>query len=188
MLVSDYVFDNDNQHFRILSFINCKSTNIIFCIYCSICGPISIYFTSKTLVHSYNDIMHTINFNPSHPLSLHFYKANHSVNNLYIQGLQKFYSHSIPYDRILIWIHRLKTFNYIDTDISIPKLIRFNLPYSTSNALLFKNIKDLIFKRFNVSISPAFSNFPNLKQILCSRKNINVIFLFHTTYSTYYLC
>ena len=142
-LESVHVFDNDNQHFRILSFINCKSKNIIFCIYCSICGPISVSFTSKELSSVYLDLLHTIKCDPFNALSLHFYQANHSVNNFFIQGLQSINSNSFPYTRIIIWVHRLKTFNFLDHDIFVPKIFRLKTVYSQRNAFIYKHLSCL---------------------------------------------
>ena len=174
-LPSEFAFDNNFQQFRILSYISCQSVNVIFSIYCSLCGPISVRFSKAPLFHSIDCILTTIRSKPLDPLSSHFCYSNHSINNLFFQGLQSFNKQNsgfYPSKEILRWIMRLNTFTYpgLDSDIFYPKTFRYIVPFSSSNSRHSFEIRNFLSKRFNVKISPSYSSFPNFKQLLCRSK------------------
>ena len=172
-LSSTYAFDNNFKQFRILYFINCKCPNVIFSIHCNICGPISVNFSCKPLYKTFNSVIRTIMNNPLHPLSVHFHKVNHSLDNLYIQGLDLVFNNNF-YSKLINWINKLETFMPpgIDTFILKPYSPRLVLRFTHSNFTYFKHIQNKVFKRFGVKISSAFSSHPNLKQITCKSKFI----------------
>ena len=91
-LPSTFAFDNNFQQFRILYYINCTSSNVVFSIYFTLCGPISVKFSLKLLYYTFNSVLHTISNKFLHPLSVHFHKPNHSLDNLRIQGLDLVFS------------------------------------------------------------------------------------------------
>lgn len=171
-LPSCFAFDNSYQQFRILSFITCDTSNVIFSIYCSLCGPISVQYSKPPLSKTALEIFSKIVSKPLDPISSHFYLQNHSHNNFYVQGLQSVNKHHpdyYPSKEILRWVKRLNT-SSTDTSIFYPKTFRYMVPYSKSNSTHSFKIRQMLSNRFNVSIHSGFSSFPNLKKLLCKSK------------------
>ena len=170
---STFVYDKEFNQFRILYFINCSSNYIIFSVYCNRCGPISVMFTKHSLRSAYHLIINDINTKPLCLLSTHFNLPDHSVDNVFIQGLDFCSKHDF-YSKLILWVKRLKTFHFpgIDYVIHFPFSIRFCLPYTNSNYVLFNKVKSIVKDKFNVNLKPSFSCHPNFKKILCKSKFI----------------
>lgn len=171
-LPSTFVYDNNFQQFRILYFINCLSKNVIFSIYCNICGPISIRFSSSSINDTFVNLRKIILFDVQNPLSIHFHQANHSFDNFFIQGIDLVYNINNVSSKLYKWIQKLRTFIYPGLDLFVFKFYspRLTLRYSPENCILFKKIQKLLFKRFNVNVLPTFSSNSNLRQMLCKTK------------------
>ena len=170
-LCSPFVFDNDFNQFRILYFINCLSTNCIFSVYCSRCGPISVLFTFKSLRDTFTELLYTIEHDTLNLFSIHFNLPNHSINNFYIQGID-ICTQSNYFVKLISWIKKLKTFISpgLNSHLYIPKSYRLSLPYSISNNNLFYSIRNIVQRKYKINIHSSFSSFPNLKKLLCKSK------------------
>ena len=170
-LNSSFVFDNDFNQFRILYFLNCSSNCIIFSVYCNRCGPISVMYTRHSLRSAYQNIINTVYCKPLTLLSSHFNLPDHSIDNLFLQGLDFCFKQDF-HCKIFFWVKRLKTFQYpgIDSTIHFPFSIRFGLPFTNSNYILFNKVKSVVIEKFNVKLKPGFSCHPNFKKILCKSK------------------
>jgi len=173
-LPSIYVFDNENNRFRILSFINCCSSNVIFSIYCSLCGPISVLFSSNNLYISILDLVNRLKNFSTDRLCHHFSLKNHSIHNFYFQGIQIVNSNLFPSDQIKNWILRLKTFSSpgINSSIFNPQIFRLVIPFCNKNTNTFRSVNNLCFNRFSINLRPSFSSYPNLKSSFCKSKFI----------------
>ena len=174
-LPSTFAFDNYFRQYRILSFISCDSRFVIFSVYCSLCGPISIQYSKLSLTLTIDKLFSKIlSFSPD-SLSSHFYLPNHSPDNFYFQGLQTF-SHPLPdfypSKAIFRWVTRLKTFQLpgLDSCIFYPPSFRYIVPFSISNNRHSFYVRKTLSERFNVKISSGFSSLPSFKKILCKSK------------------
>ena len=114
----------------------------------------------------YDKLLNIVLRNTSSLISLHFHQANHSIDNLFIQGLTLFNNSNDVFNKLLLWIRKLKTFNVpgIDQSINIPFNIRFSIPFSHHNSIWFRQFKDKVSTKFSVNILPAYSTYPNLKK------------------------
>ena len=170
-LNSPFVFDNEFNQFRILFYIDCKTSRVIFTVYCTICGPISVLYSHDTLEVTFNKIRLLIHSKPLHLISMHFNLPNHSIENFYIQGIDLMFNSNVG-DKLISWIKKLNTFSFpgINTHIYVPSVIRLSLPYSNSNHILFNHIKTKIRNKFNVNIHSSFSSYPSFKKLLCKSK------------------
>ena len=84
---------------------------------------------------------------------------------------------------------RLKTYvpSGINTHFCKPFITRLNLPYSVPNNSLFKKIRSHLLHKFDFSLLPSFSTYPNLKMILCKFKlYIFVMFLLFNDFYVYF--
>ena len=171
-LETSFVYDNNFHMYRIFSFINCNSQNTIFSIYCTICGPVSVLFSKGHLFLTIRNLVNIIHTVPSHPLSLHFYRPNHSINNFRFQGIQSVSNIFSLQDKLLKWIIKLNTFINpgVDQTFTFNPSYRLVLPFAHSNQRYFSVLRSHLKKKFNVHIQASYSSFPNFKNILCKSK------------------
>ena len=98
------------RHAFILSFLNCQSKNCVISLYCKKCGPISIRFCSSNAQEYITCILKIIHTKFHDPLFLHFNSSSHDINDFGFQVIQSI-SFRYPYNILLKWILRLKTFS-----------------------------------------------------------------------------
>ena len=127
-------------------------------------------FSEQNLRVSFNKIKRSILFNPLHPFSIHFNAPNHSFDNFYIQGIDLCFNKNNLFHKLQKWCKNLNTYKFLNSSLIKPYNPRFILKFTPENLILFKKVKQLIFKRFGISILPCFSSYPNLKHIICKSK------------------
>ena len=174
-LPSTFAFDNNYKQYRILSFINCNTSFVIYSVYCKKCGPISIKFSQGTLQTAIKQLLylfHLCKF--TNPIIFHFTLPDHTFKDFYFQGLQSFsFSSRQPFKDIEKWIKRLRTNIHpagIDAQFCYSKPHFITIPFSSHNNNILNRIKFICKKRFNCNIISSFSSYPNLKHILCKSK------------------
>ena len=155
-LPSHFVYDNFNLRYRILSFLNCQSKNCVISLYCKKCGPISIRFCSSNAQEYITCILKIIHTKFHDPLFLHFNSSSHDINDFGFQVIQSI-SFRFPYNILLKWILRLKTFSDqgIDFYLFYPQRFWFTVPFVNNNC---KYIISNLCKRFNPPVDKSFSS------------------------------
>ena len=120
----------------------------------------------------YTQLLNSFHTNPLNNIFIHFHKPNHSLSNLYIQGVSLSNNNNNLHSKHLSWIKKLKTFipPGVDTHFKRPYFIRLSVPFSKSNALFCNHIKTLVHDKFLVNINVNFSTYPNFKKLLCRSK------------------
>ena len=104
------------QKFPITSYMNCKSTWVIYLITCQKCTKQYVGKTENTLYTRFNNTRSEINnFHTSHgkplPYTIHFNQPDHSINDIQISAIESItnQSHTTILKRESFWIHKLRT-------------------------------------------------------------------------------
>ena len=106
----------DSPIYTISHDINCKSTDLVYAISCTLCKKL-IYVgeTGDTLYNRIQNHLSLIrNNNKTEPVPIHFNKQPHTINNFRVVGLEKQYRNNKIYRQLResFWIKKLDTINH----------------------------------------------------------------------------
>lgn len=109
---TEEIENKDGKTFTIRNYINCKSVNVVYAIFCLKCNKyIYVGETGDTLYQR-----HILNFSlirreKDDPVAKHFYTDEHTTDDYRVVGIEKLYgSDDYRRTRELLWMRKLQTF------------------------------------------------------------------------------
>ena len=106
-------FSGPNRSVKVTDHFTCISTNVIYCITCTLCKKIYIGETGRRLADRFREHLRDAeqnNTDASKPVARHFNLPNHSHHNMTICGLSLHHGNKISNKNSFFnWVHSLHT-------------------------------------------------------------------------------